>query len=224
MLKEWILQIRQDSRYYCIESWKYRISGNVLELSVTPADTKNKQVYRCSVITVGQVLRALSCKIEDADSHFLIQSFPAIESPEIIASIRMDKNSYHTDTFPPCSPDYKPGDTVLSRVQTLSRLYQFSLHPCTKPDKTFLPETEDADLKRLKWYALASQFDNPFTWLNVGYWKESLQKDCRNFVIEKPWPITDFCNHSATGRLDIKIPDQSFLQAAIGIPKAAAAR
>ncbi len=214
MLKEWILQIRQDSHHYCTDNWKYRISGNVLELSVRPDNTKEARTYRCSVITIGQVLRALSCKIEDIDSHFLIQSFPSIESPEIIASIRMDKNSYHTDSFPPCNPEHA-GDTLLDKVKYLAELYQFSLLPCEAPEEKYLPK--DADFSDVGWYALTSQFDNPFTWLNVGYWKESLMKDCKGIITEKPWPLLDFCNNCNSGRPEIPLRDDSFLQAIAGI-------
>lgn len=217
MLKEWILKIQQDSDHYCSDTWKYHISGDVLELSILPQYTRNKQIYRSSVITIGQVLRAISCKIEDADSHFLIQSFPSIESPEIIASIRMDKNSYHNDTFPSCDPEYDKTST-LSRVKTISDLYQFSLKESDPPDDLFIPEGVDKNSH--SWYALISKFDNPFTWLNVGYWKETLLRGCReSSKIQESPTLIDFCDDSKWNRPASKLPDNGKLQALIAIEK-----
>jgi len=217
MLKEWILKIQQDSEHYCSNTWKYHISGNVLELSILPQFTKNKQVYRSSVITIGQVLRAISCKIEDADSHFLIQSFPSIESPEIIASIRMDKNSYHNDSFPSCDPEYDK-TSMLSRVETISGLYQFSLKKSDPPEDQFIPE--GVDKNNHTWYALISKFDNPFTWLNVGYWKETLLRGCREQLeTQKPPNLIDFCKCNTANRPVWKLPDNGKLQALIAIEK-----
>ena len=217
MLKEWILKIQQDSDHYCSDTWKYHISGNVLELSILPQFTRNKQIYRSSVITIGQVLRAISCKIEDAESHFLIQSFPSIESPEIIASIRMDKNSYHNDSFPSCNPEHDNTST-LSRVKTISELYQFSLKESDPPDDTFIPEGVGKNSH--SWYALTSKFDNPFTWLNVGYWKETMLRGCRGDSKTQESPkFIDFCDYSTWNRPVMKLPGNGNLQALIAIEK-----
>jgi hypothetical protein len=217
MLKEWILNIQQDSDHYCSETWKFHISGNVLELSILPQFTKNKQIYRSSVITIGQVLRAISCKIEDAESHFLIQSFPSIESPEIIASIRMDKNSYHNDSFPSCDPEYD-STSILSRIEVVSGLYQFTLMESDPPDDKFIPEGMDKNSH--SWYALTSKFDNPFTWLNVGYWKETMLRGCREGVnTHESATLIDFCNHSKWNRPALKLPGNGKLQAFIAIEK-----
>lgn len=214
MLKKWIDEIREKPDIYKTDSWKYHISGNAIELSILPVYLKNKSSYRCSVIAVGQVLKALSCYIEQHQSNFHIQSFPSLENPEIVASIRMDgKNALlqNSDeakkrTLKKIQPEHI--------VQTLAKQYQLDIKKIENPDELQLENINFAEFD--SWFILYSTFNNPFTWLNIGYWKESIQNDCHDqFSIEK-YKITDFCDNADREQSHIEIPKNKYLQSLIG--------
>ncbi|MEX0944735.1 MAG: hypothetical protein WDZ38_03610 [Balneolaceae bacterium] len=209
MLHEWILQIREDSHYYCSETWKYRISGNVLELSVPLEYTRKKEIYRCSVITVGQILKSLSCKIDQTGSHYLIQSFPNLESPALIASIRMeDQLIKNVDPFPTL-PEKCDFESEKSKLITLSQKYQFELTQIEMPAQLQPFTNEDPNRH---WFALTTTSDNPFIWLKLGNWKETILKNCNNELnIESP-RIVDFCLSPEFKSIDLNLPDKTKIQ------------
>lgn len=172
MLTHWIKLINQNKDHYGCDLWKYNISGNVMELLAIPSYDKNREKYRCSVIKIGQVLQFLSTRIDENQINCHIQSFPNIENPGLIASIRINhkKNQKQTSVFSesPETPPPSPGG-----VQTLLSLAsdnQLVLDPI--PQSQFATYQIDLNEEKRLWYILSSGYDNPFTWLKIGYWNE----------------------------------------------------
>lgn len=202
MLEDWILEIRQDVVEYQSNTWKYHISGNALELSVLRPFVNDKETYRCAIIAIGRVLKKLSCKIEECSSHFLIQSFPTLENPEIIASIRMDKNDYQRNIQILPVQDFKNQSSFNNELQALSKFYQMYVEQINPSILEDLIQEIDLN-ENCHLYILYSKFDNPFTWLNVGYWKETLVQNLKDEYSNSPHILTDFCNLNLNNREEI---------------------
>lgn len=191
MLKKWIEEIRKKPNLYKIESWKYQISGNVIEISILPAYLKDKIDYRCSVIAVGQVLKALMCKLEQQQSNFHIQSFPTLENPAVVASVRMDESrEFIRQSSSESKDSYKKIDPEIL-LNKLAKEYQLEIEDIS--DSSIL-ETSGLNQESFNaWFGLFSANNNPFTWLNIGYLKECFQADCHNQFPEREYKIVDFC-------------------------------
>lgn len=216
MLQDWILQIRQNSRYYSIDTWKYRISGNVIEFSVIQKFTHDREVYRCSVITIGQILKNLTCRIEKMGSHFLIQSFPNLESPEVIASIRMEELSENIlNPFPLLSEQNIYGSEE-EKLISLAANYKFTLSTLNRPIAEALNKRYKLSSAN-KWFVLTSNHDNPFIWLKLGSWKESILKNCNSELNIKSPLIFDYCINNRPEDLYMRVPDSEILQALLTI-------
>lgn len=210
MLEDLIHEIRNDTKYDPPNFWRYRLSGNVLELSVLPELTKDRGVYRCTIISIGQILTALSGKIEDSKAPFLIQSFPNIESPEVIASIRIEEKKFPA-TQPVSvlnnSPDNTPLLETIEAIAAKFRLRISSVKTVPAPIQHELPEN-----KTLIFFEIRSSFDNPFTWLNFGYFKETLQQLCISKKPDETLQIFDFCTAPSHSQLHKKINSSGYLQ------------
>lgn len=215
MLKNWILNIKNNSHYFGSTQWKYRVSGNLLELSVQPQLNEQKKEYRCAVITIGQILKALSIKVERTGSSYLIQSFPNLEAPEIIATIRLeDRIESSKDPFPILQSEIY-NYSGEEKLRSITEKYQFDIA------KTDLPFSMDLDLESFKdktWFVLTSKHNNPFTWLNLGNWKESLQSGGDAIPNKELFIIFDFCCRQEWERINLSFPVKDHLQAVIAIP------
>jgi len=215
MLKNWILNIKNNSHYFGSTQWKYRVSGNLLELSVQPQLNEQKKEYRCAVITIGQILKALSIKVERTGSGYLIQSFPNLEAPEIIATIRLeDRIESSKDPFPILQSEIY-NYSGEEKLRSITEKYQFDIA------KTDLPFSMDLDLESFKdktWFVLTSKHNNPFTWLNLGNWKESLQSGGDVIPNKELFIIFDFCCRQEWERINLSFPVKDHLQAVIAIP------
>ena len=212
MLEEWILKIRQNSRYYSPETWKFRISGNLIEFSVPQKYTFDKKVYRCSVITIGQILKALSCKIENAGFHFLIQSYPNFESPQVIASIRMEDEPPKNHNPFPVITDYTKYKKEHEKLQLLSDNYHFTIS-VAGASETIMLQNYYSVISSDIWYILTSKSDNPFNWLKLGSWKETILKNCRNELSLESPQIFDSCLNREPRELNLKLPENEYFQA-----------
>lgn len=215
MLKKWIEEIRKHSNLYKTDSWKYHISGNVIEISILPAYLKDKNNYRCSVIAVGQVLKALSCYIERNQSNFHIQSFPSLENPGVVASIRIDVNStFVRNSTPSKDKSHKKSDPE-KIIQTLARQYQLDIKQIEQTEILQGNGLSSSDFEL--WFALYSTFNNPFTWLNVGYWKESIQNDCHDHLSPNEFRVIDFCVDDEAEKPNLQSSKNRYLQSLIGL-------
>lgn len=216
MLKKWIDEIQGKPDLYKTNCWKYHISGNVIELSILPVYLKEKKAYRCSVISIGQVLKVLSCKIEQHQANFHIQSFPSLENPEIVASIRMDQTSdFIRNAKSKKDGSVKKRGSITNRIKVLAREYQLDIktvESTTELNIEYLPFDQYN-----RWLALYSTFNNPFTWLNIGYFKEALLKDCYNDFTLKNLHFSDFCSNKDNHITDLQLPDNKYLQSLVGI-------
>ncbi|MDZ7717229.1 MAG: hypothetical protein U5K72_00205 [Balneolaceae bacterium] len=216
MLKKWIDEIRAKSNLYKTECWKYHLSGNVIELSILPAYLKQNESYRCSVIAVGQVLNALSKKIEKGHLNFHIQSFPNLESPEIVAAIRTgEKNEFTGNSTWKKVIDSDDQDAI-SMIYKYAERYQLDVQKADNLSQAD-PNKEIPFEDYPTWLALYSRFNNPFTWLNIGYLKECLRYDFSNSSKSEQLRIIDFCSINTKQYPNLKVPENKFIQSLIGI-------
>lgn len=214
MLKDWILNIKENSHYFHTNKWKYRISGNVLEFYVTPELVNQKREYRCAVITVGQILRSISNKAEKSGSACIIQSFPSLEAPEIIASIRVEDRVENSENPFPILNEELFNYSGEEKLRAISELYHFDI---VKSDSPFETKLNFHSLENKAWYVISSKQDNPFTWLNLGSWKETLQYISPAAMNIESIHIFDLCNRVEWKRIQIKFPIKDHLQALIAI-------
>lgn len=216
MLKDWILNIKESSHHFCSDKWKYRISGNVVDFSVEPQLLKKHREYRCAVITIGQILKDLSIKVERSGAGYHIQSFPNLEAPEIIASIRLlDRVGFSKDPFPVLEKeifDYSGEEKLLS----ITKKYQFDIVKADHPLKMSL---HLKSLENKSWYVMTSKHDNPFTWLNLGSWKASMQLNGQVIPNRESIFVFEFCSREEWERIKLNFPVKDHLQAVIAIPK-----
>lgn len=217
MLKTWIENIKKQQDHYECDSWKYNISGNLLELSVLPAYSKNKEKYRCAVIYIGQVIQALTCEIEKSGYQFHIQSFPSLENPSHVASIRIDKkgnsNFFSKENGYNTLPDFDKTTGCVTIMSNIADWLQLKLLD-SKPDLFQKISGKNAP-EGSKHFALLSEYDNPFTWLKIGYWKEMIYSDCKNYLNQNPPVISDFCMQFSRERYAGEPYNGRFIQALI---------
>lgn len=218
-MKKWIDEVRVQSDLYKSDCWKYHLTGNVIELSVLPAYMKQKESYRCSVIAVGQVLQALSTKIEQEDLNFHIQSFPSLENPEIVASIRMDEKGEFTGKLSSQKKKRSEPDNASTVINNLANEYQLETRVVDILETQSSEEIPFEDYKT--WLIIQSVFNNPFTWLKVGYLVESLRnKYSYQSEENEDLYIADLCSSDVDEYPDQGIPEDKYLQCLIGIQPA----
>ena len=209
MLKKWIEEIRDQPDLYKSNCWKYHLSGNVIEFSIMPAYMKRKKSYRCSVIAIGQVLNALSRKIEEEQLNFHIQSFPNLENPEIVATIRSDLKNDFTDCSQAKKINGRQKQDTLSIIHSHAKKYQLDMQTIENTldlDSQIIPFDD-----YLNWIVLYSSYNNPFTWLNIGYLTESLRSDFSYTSKPEHLCIFDFCSLDKEKSSKYKLVKSSFL-------------
>lgn len=215
MLKKWIDEIRNQPELYKSECWKYHLSGNAVEISILPAYLKKKMLYRCSVIAVGQVLQALAKKIEGKHLNFHIQSFPNLENPAIVATIRTDQKGNFTNQNGFLRPHSIEQKDFYTSLRNLSEHYQFTLKKVESPLDIEL-EAEISFENYKNWFVIYSTHNNPFTWLNVGYLKESI-KNLNSVSSANVCKVFDLCLLSIEQQSKSKISENEYLQSLVGI-------
>lgn len=186
-MKEWIDQIRLSPEHYGCKYWKYHISGNVMELVVESPFHLDRLSYRLAVIKIGMVLQALSKIIEQSEQNFLIQSFPTLENLRIVAAIRIQKE----EVKPKVKAESENEETsTVEMMCEFAEKYQLEFK---KIDRESLPDAYRPKVVRgTSLYALCSTHDNPFTWINIGYWQEFVfQIHQTNKKVQKPIIITE---------------------------------
>ena len=215
MLKKWIDEIRTKPDLYKSECWKYHISGNVVELSILPVYQKKKESYRCSVIAVGQVLMALSKKIEEQNLSFHIQSFPSLENPEIVAAIRTGAKGNFINHLKTSENRFNEKKEITDTLYNLVGHYHFSVQKADDFTETAIDEI--ASFKNYKsWHVISSAHNNPFTWLNVGYLKESL-RNISSYLPADSLGIFDLCSGNKTQHTNLQTFENKYPQFLIGI-------
>src|SRR5690625_1394066 len=77
LLKNMMDEIRSDTSGYNTELWHYRVSGNILELTVQLSSRRDRKGYRTAVISAGQAIRTLTSRLEELDITHSFRAFPA---------------------------------------------------------------------------------------------------------------------------------------------------
>jgi len=116
------------------------------------------------------VFQALSARFEENECSCLIQSFPSLEDARHVASIRVVKskekeNDRHIESF-------KADSTAISKINKMIEFASENELKMLKVDESALPDNIIKSSESRSWYALCSKYNNPFTWLKVGYWQE----------------------------------------------------
>lgn len=181
LLKNMMDEIRSDTSGYNTELWHYRVSGNILELTVQLSSRRDRKGYRTAVISAGQAIRTLTSRLEELGHYTLIQSFPSLEHPELVASVRL-YDTYGSEKGK--SAAQTAAESIGSCTELLSHLKKVA----ASNELNFLNAPEELSLKddpacqSADFYLLTSRFDNPFYWLKTGYWREEaalILRKCR---------------------------------------------
>ncbi len=209
-----IKEIKNDQINAGSDKWTYRISGNVLELLVLPQFVQNKKAFRCSVISAGQALAALKAQYNKEENELFIQTFPYIENPQIICSIRVDDSGYSkTDTAPKSVIFETEYDNIDDYLLKIAENFNMSIRNAYLPDEALNLIGLDSRFDHT--HLLVSRLDNPFTWLKTGYWKQTvihymkLHEPKRNFILHH------FSNHREEFKKHTDIKNGTYLQGII---------
>lgn len=221
MLHQLIEDIRASNSPGTTSLWGYRIAGNILECHVPPSCHPHKLEYRLAVISVGQAVLAVSNKIEELGYHSLIQSFPSLERPDLIASVRYFERQTAETAVPDGGKNNQGGGFpwhTLDFLNDEAERFELTIQPAPRNVPVPSPKSPGtADNSTL--YLLSSRFDNPFYWIKTGYWKENTTLiDQATGLVSKPLPI-DFISYY-TGRPGSADPLKNrYIQAGFTLPK-----
>jgi hypothetical protein len=210
-----IKQIKNEQLNAGSDKWTFRSSGNVLELLVLPQFVNQKSAFRCSVISAGQALAALKTHYNQSGTDLFIQTFPHIENPRVICSIRFDDIGYSKSELAPEPAIFekKQPDFEQFLQNTAAYFHLFTQSAYLSCDALNLINI-DSEFDHT--YLVASNLDNPFTWLNVGYWKEAVSQ----YIKLHESRTTFFMHHFSNQRDDFKkftdLKNGSHLQGLIG--------
>ncbi len=189
-MKKWVDQIRLQSDHYGSQYWRYHHSGTVMELIVDTPYRKNQSEYRKAIIHVGMVLQALSDMAAKSGQTVLIQSFPSLDDLQVVAAVRIQRGHSSTNNSGASAGSKHSSRSMFSQICAFADKYQLHFEEISRSE---IPENTEIDPdESFKWYALPSRFDNPFTWLRIGQWKEVVNKLMGRMDNEKmPQIITD---------------------------------
>lgn len=217
MFQEWIQEILNKPDSYKKDCWKYHISGNTVEFSIISGYQKKKSSYRCSVIAVGQVLKALSTSIEQQQLGFHIQSFPSLENPRIVASIRIEKNVSHVKKHNSPVQKKESINFIRESISHVSGQYKLDSKEIATLSSLHFIDEEWSDFTA--WFEVYSAHNNPFTWLNLGYWKETIKQEWQDSIPKTEYKIFDHCLAEKEDHSHLKISSKKYLQAVLGVNK-----
>lgn len=174
MVKQWIELLKKDEDRLKSNLWSYNISGNVIEFLASPSHEKDREAYRCSVIKIGQVLQALTARINETNVQYHIQSFPNIEKFALIASIRVNHQPAKSATKLPGMDTSPAVENQFQLLLSMASNNQLMLDEIPEACHKHYAIHQREDIQ--KWFVLSSDFDNPFTWLKIGYWNEMISQ------------------------------------------------
>ncbi|MCC5914404.1 MAG: hypothetical protein JJU46_08535 [Balneolaceae bacterium] len=153
--------------------WRIQESGTYVEFSVDPAHTKMRESYRSSVLHIGRALQALQNSAQREGIPHHIQSFPNLENSSIIAVLRLSEHirKSRSDQYQNGS-DQPVSGTPLETMERVATNLQLKVQK-TGPDSPLVKKSEVFQSgQHENLVVLQSKTDNPFTWLNTGYWME----------------------------------------------------
>lgn len=169
MLKKEIEYIIKLKEQYGCDTWKYQLSGDFMEFSVRFTPQQNRDYYRYAVIQIGRVLKKLSTVMEKNGHPLHIQTFPNLEDSKLVAAIRINKKTTRKHQL---NSEYSPQKTLLE-VMKLEAHHQHLIFEKTSPP-VFAGAAEHPVSDPDTWFLVSTDYDNPFTWLKIGYWMETV--------------------------------------------------
>jgi hypothetical protein len=211
-----INQIKREQLNAGSDKWTSRSSGNLLELLVLPQYVHNKKAFRCAVISAGQALAALKTEYNKAGKEIFIQTFPHIENPRVICSIRFDDIGYSkSDLAPePVIFEKKCPDIDAYLHKTAQHFHLCTQSAYLNEEALKLINSDSTTLSHT--YLLVSSLDNPFIWLNVGYWKEAVTQYMRLHETNKKYFLYHFSHQRDDFKKYTDLKNGTYLQGFIG--------
>lgn len=177
MIRDTLQTLNDQSDRYGAHLWTHRVSGNTLDLSVHPKHRSEPAKYRGAVIYAGQVLQAISQEAIDQGQSIMIQSFPNLGEPELIAHVRWfsaRKSSNHDESESLHSGllSLQPFDNILRSTASHFGMFVLELDmqdPAISPELVSIYPGNGSDTH---FRVLCTLSDNPFDWLKTGQWIE----------------------------------------------------
>jgi hypothetical protein len=153
-----------------------RVTGNQLELSVSPDPGKERPTYRSAVIQVGQILYKVDQHSKKYGIYTHVNTFPSLEESRLIATVRFTnepkpkrQQSDKTD-----SANITP---LSDKLKSIAKAYGLAI---STSDCNYLKglTSENNTLETIvdiceQCFAITSPFDNPFVWLKTGLYVEN---------------------------------------------------
>lgn len=218
MLKQLIDDVRADHRTSNTTLWYYRISGNIVECIAHPSYYHNRMEYRSAVISVGQAIHSLTKRLQSLGLFSLTQSFPSLERPELIASVRYNERSDSGNVKPASHADSAdPGRSAGSLGFLKMEAVRQELNVLPAPKDFSIPSSRPftGDTSSYVMYLLTSRFDNPFYWLKTGYWKENTNSFMESAPPASDRIITDFISFYSGIKQTESTLQKDYIQAGI---------
>jgi hypothetical protein len=178
-------QITQGKKNFCQKLWRYTISGNMIELSVSAHYLNEPEMYRKSVVRIGFILSEIERMANSMGKSVQIHTFPSMLDSRLIASAELKNVKKHRTTDPQGSGEEATSKTysdamgaepviaLADRIKTVAGSYGLTLTPVNCDDLLKLDTNPCTSLigkvsKCGQSFALSSPNDNPFIWLKTG--------------------------------------------------------
>jgi hypothetical protein len=152
-----------------------RVTGNQLELSVSPDPGKERVSYRNAVIQVGQILHKVEqhSKITGVYTH--VNTFPSLEESRLIATVRFTnepKPKRHQED----KTDLTNITPLSDKLKSIAKTYGLTINTSDCSNLKALT-AENNTLEKIvdtceQCFTITSAYDNPFVWLKTGLYVE----------------------------------------------------
>ncbi|MEX2600233.1 MAG: hypothetical protein WD355_01215 [Balneolaceae bacterium] len=157
--------------------WTYRMSADTLDLYVLPKHRAEPGKYREAVVYAGQALQAISNEALQYAQNVMVQSFPNLGEPELVAHVRLIPNRSWRGGRSQSAPAVRipAGQSLDQTLRSTASHYGMFLLNLKQKD---LPEEPAGRLKLFLneeaklFKAVCTMSDNPFDWLKTGQWIE----------------------------------------------------
>jgi hypothetical protein len=227
-------QITQGKKNFCQKLWRYTISGNMIELSVSAHYLNEPEMYRKSVIRIGFILSEIERLAGEYGKSVQIHTFPSMLDSRLIASAELKPAKRSATTAPDTTETVtaevvfdsvgqtvtltEPAYALTERIKTIAGSYGLTMTPINCEDllqiesnisPSLLGKVENCGQS----FAISSSNDNPFIWLKTGLCLNRVEQtiDCQSPELSPDFHI-NISNEMREGSKDL-IPENTFLQA-----------
>lgn len=219
MLAELIKSISTSKDKFGKSLWDYRVSGNILELSVKPDYNNNPEEYRLGVIETGQVLQAIERQAILSGQVTQVQSFPNIDESQLVALVRLHRTYETDDTARPNGLKKGANTPAGTLLKSIASHYGLFFQNKNAGDDKIILETFHSDQKKIEsngnFYSLCSTVDNPFLWLKTGQWINRVNQLVEESSSMSDPVITLNIPKDKRSSLNIDFTDCSYVQALV---------